>query len=99
MPDGVGAALSVGGTAGAGIYAMWDEPADDEANRAWVRQVDDALSPFRSGRYVGEAATSSDPDRLAECFKPEVLDRLSALRSRYDPKGLFFTWPGGHEAR
>lgn len=99
MPDGVGAALSVGGTAGAGIYAMWDEPADDEANRAWVRQVGDALSPFRSGRYVGEAATSSAPDRLAECFKPEVLDRLSVLRSRYDPKGLFFTWFGGHEAR
>lgn len=87
------AALSVGGGTGAGIYALWDDPADDEANRTWVRRVDDALAPFRTGRYVGEADLTSDPARLAECFTPETLERLRELRKRYDPDRRFFSWP------
>lgn len=90
--DGHGA-LSIGGGAGVGIYAMWDDPADDEANRTWVRQVDDALAPLRSGRYVGEADLTTGSERLAECFSPEALARLGELRARHDPKGLFFAWP------
>jgi FAD/FMN-containing dehydrogenase len=86
-------ALTLGGGTGAGIYAMWDDPADDEANRAWVRQVDDALAPFRAGRYVGEADLTVSPGRVTECFTPAALERLRALRQQYDPRGLFFAWP------
>ncbi|MEO6386965.1 MAG: FAD-binding oxidoreductase [Croceibacterium sp.] len=92
-PHGVHGALSVGGGAGAGIYAMWDDAADDAANCAWVRQVDAALAPLRSGRYVGEADLTAGPERLGECFTPEALGRLGALRQQYDPHGRFFTWP------
>jgi FAD/FMN-containing dehydrogenase len=92
-PRGQHGALSVGGTAGAGIYAMWDHPADDDANREWVRRVDEALAPLRSGRYVGEADLTAGPDRRAECFTPEALGRLTELRERYDPDGLFFAYP------
>jgi len=91
LPDG--AALSVGGGTGAGIYALWDDPADDEANRAWVRRIDDALAPFRTGRYVGEADLTIAPERRAECFTPEALAKLDGLRARYDPRGLFHAWP------
>ncbi len=87
------AALSVGGGAGAGIYALWDDPAEDQANIAWVRRIDDALAPFRCGRYVGEADLAVDAGRLAECFTPQALERLRALRARHDPKGLFFAYP------
>lgn len=90
LPD---AALSVGGGTGAGIYALWDDPADDEVNRSWVRKIDDALAPFRAGRYVGEADLTAGADRLAECFTPEALQRLRKLRQQYDPDGLFFAWP------
>src|SRR5690606_18071623 len=69
-PHGLHGALSVGGGAGAGIYALWDNPADDADNTAWARQVDDALAPLRSGRYVGEADLTAGPGRLAECFTP-----------------------------
>jgi FAD/FMN-containing dehydrogenase len=92
-PRGQHGALSVGGTAGAGIYAMWDDPADDDANRAWVAQVDQALAPLRSGRYIGEADLTAGPERRAECFTPEALERLADLRRRYDPEGLFFAYP------
>lgn len=86
-------ALSVTGRAGAGIYALWDDPADDTANLAWVRKIDDALAPFRTARYVGEADLTLDAGRLADCFAPEALARLGDLRCRYDPQGLFHTWP------
>jgi FAD/FMN-containing dehydrogenase len=82
-------ALSLGGGTGAGIYALWDDPADDAANQDWVRRVDDALAPFRAGRYVGEADLAVGPDRRAECFSPEALERLERLRQRYDPDRRF----------
>lgn len=91
MPDD--AALSVSGGAGVGIYGLWDDPAADDAHRAWVRRVDDALAPFRTGRYVGEADLTLSPDRRGECFTPDALGRLADLRRRYDPEGLFAPWP------
>ncbi|HEY7805734.1 MAG TPA: FAD-binding oxidoreductase [Croceibacterium sp.] len=87
------AALTVSGGTGVGIYALWDDAAGDEANRAWVRRVDDALAPFRTGRYVGEADLTLGPQRRGECFTPEALERLEAIRRRYDPDGLFPPWP------
>jgi FAD/FMN-containing dehydrogenase len=87
------AALTVSGGTGIGIYGLWDDQADDEANRAWVRRVDQALAPYRTGRYVGEADLTFDPARRAECFTPDALERLEALRARFDPDGLFAAWP------
>ena len=88
-------ALSIGGGTGAGIYALWDDRADDAANQAWVRQVDRALAPLRIGRYVGEADLALAPGRRAECFAPGVLDRLERVRLRYDP-GRCFALPDLH---
>lgn len=90
MPDERESALSVGGGTGIGIYAMWDDPAHDARHFEWVRAVDAALAPFRTGRYVGEAFLTAAPGRLAECFTPRAFDRLTELRRRYDPQGLFF---------
>ncbi len=86
-------ALSITGGTGAGIYGLWDDPADDATNRAWVRQIEHALAPFRSGRYVGEADLTLRPERRAECFAPDTLRRLDEARARYDPQGRFFAYP------
>ncbi len=64
-------ALTLTGRSGAGIYALWDDPADDAANLAWVRRIDDALAPLRTGRYVAEADLALAPGRHAECFTPK----------------------------
>ncbi len=91
IPDD--AALSVSGGTGIGIYALWDDAAGDEANQAWVRRVDEALAPFQTGRYVGEADLTLGPHRRAECFTPAALERLEEIRRRYDPEGVFPPWP------
>jgi len=91
IPDD--AALSVSGGTGIGIYGLWDEAADDAVNRAWVREVDAKLAPFRTGRYVAEADLTADPERRSQCFTPDALERLRELRRRYDPDGVFATWP------
>ena len=87
------AALTMCGRTGAGIYALWDDPAADDANRAWVRRVDDALAPLRTGRYVGEADLTAGPERRAQCFTPAALARLAQLREHFDPEGVFFAYP------
>jgi FAD/FMN-containing dehydrogenase len=89
MPDVAHTALSAGGGASAGIYAMWDEPEDDALHCGWVRDVDAALTPLRSARYIGEADLTAGPERLRECFSPEAFARLEELRRRYDPERLF----------
>jgi hypothetical protein len=89
MPDAAHTALSVGGGASAGIYAMWDEPEDDALHCGWVRDVDAALAPLRSARYIGEADLTAGPERLRECFSDGAFARLDELRARYDPDRLF----------
>ncbi len=92
-PDAHGSALSRGGATGVGIYALWDDPDDDERLQQWVRDVDVALAGFRTGRYVGEADLTAAPGRRAECFTPDALARLDELREAYDPEGVFARWP------
>jgi FAD/FMN-containing dehydrogenase len=87
------AALSVSGGTGVGIYGLWDDAGDDAANREWVGRVNEALAPFRTGRYVAEADLTAEPGRRAECFTPDALERLEALRRRHDPDGVFAVWP------
>jgi FAD/FMN-containing dehydrogenase len=84
-PDERQWALSLGGGIAAGIYGVWDDPVDDARHLDWVRQVDAALAPFKTGRYVGEANLS----RFSECFTPSALERIERLRAEYDPRGMF----------
>jgi FAD/FMN-containing dehydrogenase len=91
MPED--AALTVSAGTGVGIYGLWDDPADDDINHTWVYRIDEALAPFRTGRYIGEANLTLSPHRRAECFTPQALERLEAIRRQYDPHGLFPPWP------
>ena len=86
-------ALSVGGGTGAGIYAMWDDAEDDDRHMQWVRDVDAAIAPFRTGRYVGEANLHRGPEWLAECFTEDALARIERLRGEWDPDNLFGGFP------
>ncbi len=70
------------------IYAVWDDPAEDETYIAWLRNGSDALAQETSGRYVGEADLAR-PGWLQACYLPEAWARLSSLRDHWDADGVF----------
>jgi len=74
------------------MYGFWADPADDAAGTAWVKGVSEAMRPFAmAGQYVnflGADAADSRAKALA-AYGPAKLERLMALKRRYDPGNLF----------
>jgi FAD/FMN-containing dehydrogenase len=73
------------------VQAAWPDPADDDGNIRWAREVAGAMRPFTTGRgYVNhlgpKAVEGLEPIRAA--YGPNY-DRLVALKNRYDPTNLF----------
>jgi FAD/FMN-containing dehydrogenase len=70
------------------IAGMWPDPADNEANIAWVREYHAAIAPYSErGGYVN-FASADDQDRVADNFGPSYA-RLADVKRRYDPGNLF----------
>ena len=70
------------------IAGMWPDPAQNEANIAWVRDFYDATAPHsEEGGYVNFMA-DDDQDRVRVNYK-ENYDRLVAVKRKYDPDNLF----------
>jgi FAD/FMN-containing dehydrogenase len=90
MPD---AAFSLIAPLYAACYAIWDDAADDAANRDWLAATMRALEPFGVGHYLGEADLDADASRARRSFTEPNWQRLQALRREYDPHGLFHTFP------
>ena len=76
------------------IYGFWPEPADDANRIAFVRGFAADMEPLASGgRYVnflGAEDDRADPRSAAlAVFGPEKLERLVAVKRRYDPDNVF----------
>jgi FAD/FMN-containing dehydrogenase len=69
--------------------AMWDDPALDEACRAWGRGALADLEPFSSeGRYVNDVAEVGS-DVARGIYGDAKYDRLLALKREWDPDNVF----------
>ncbi len=71
------------------VVASW-LPEDGEADRhiEWVRDLHAAVQPYSRGVYVN--FTSDDAGaRVREAYSPAQWDRLTALKTRYDPTNFF----------
>jgi FAD/FMN-containing dehydrogenase len=88
------AAYSIDGRTLVMAYAIWDDPAADEANRAWHAEVREQVEPISLGHFVNEADLDAAPGRLARCFTPANWERLVELRGKWDPDRLFHDPPG-----
>ena len=72
-----------------GIYALWNDPAADRANTAWVRQTWDAIQPFvPGGVYVNELGEDEGDNRVQQAYAGNF-ERLRAIKRKYDPDNLF----------
>jgi FAD/FMN-containing dehydrogenase len=69
--------------------AMWDDPALDEACRAWGRKALADLAPFAAdGRYVNDVAEVG-ADLARSIYGAAKYDRLVALKREWDPDNVF----------
>jgi FAD/FMN-containing dehydrogenase len=70
------------------IVGIWPDPADNEANTAWVRDYYAATAPLsEEGGYVNFMA-ADDQDRIRANYKGNY-ERLVEVKRKYDPENLF----------
>ena len=70
-------------------FATWDDPADDAANIAWVRDYRMANAPFTTGgvylNFIGDEGDS----RIKAAFGSEKYERLTQIKAEYDLGNVF----------
>ena len=67
----------------------WESPADDDANRDWVRRTMAIVAPDAvTGRYVNEISEAS-PEETRITYGDAKLPRLTALKRAWDPENVF----------
>jgi FAD/FMN-containing dehydrogenase len=71
------------------IGAFWPDPADDEADKRWVRDYYDAVHPYSGsdGGYTN-FMSEDDADRAPANYG-RTYDRLRRVKAAYDPDNLF----------
>ncbi len=68
--------------------ARWSDPSEDDARMAAARRYGEAMESFASGVYVN-ALSDDGQSGLRRAYPPATLDRLTALKDRYDPDNAF----------
>jgi FAD/FMN-containing dehydrogenase len=68
---------------------LWLDPAEDDANIAWVREASDAVMPHSTGaRYVNFLADEGTGG-VRSAYEAETFTRLQSLKAQYDPTNFF----------
>lgn len=73
------------------LYAVWDDPADDDANVAWATDHMAAMAPLASGIQLADENLGRRPARFVT---DAHMARLDETRARHDPDGRFHAWMG-----
>jgi FAD/FMN-containing dehydrogenase len=72
-------------------YAVWQDPADDDACVAWATERMRELEGHASGIQLADENLGRRPARFASDAQ---MARLDALRASWDPDELFHPWMG-----
>jgi FAD/FMN-containing dehydrogenase len=70
------------------IAGMWPDPADNEANTAWVKDYYAAVAPHSQAGGYTNFASPDDQHRVADNYGSGY-PRLREVKRRYDPDNLF----------
>jgi FAD/FMN-containing dehydrogenase len=72
------------------IACSWEDPADNEANIAWVRETWREISEFGEGGYLNFTGLDDEDTAapVAAAFGSN-LERLAEIKARYDPGNFF----------
>ena len=73
------------------IDGNWEDPNDNQANIAWVRETFRQISPYSTGttytNFTGQADEAASA--LAAGAYGENMDRLRQIKAKYDPGNFF----------
>lgn len=71
------------------FLSQWMNPAEDDTNKAWVRESYAAMQSFiGAGRYVNYLDDDEAGDPVAQAYGPNYA-RLRQLKAKYDPANFF----------
>jgi len=68
--------------------AIWDNPADDEANIGWARHLWNAVRPFSTGGVYANNLGDEGDERVRDAYGANYA-RLAAIKKQYDPTNFF----------
>jgi hypothetical protein len=70
--------------------STWTDPAQDDANIRWSRELWEAVQPFSPGSvYVNFLGVGDEgEDRVKAAYGPNY-KRLAQIKAKYDPSNLF----------
>jgi FAD/FMN-containing dehydrogenase len=73
-----------------GVESNWDDPADDEANVEWARELVSALGErFAGGTYLNFGGFTEDGQATLQETYGANFERLRKLKAAYDPDNVF----------
>jgi FAD/FMN-containing dehydrogenase len=72
------------------LNCAWTDPSESEKHIKWTRAFWEALQPFSvGGAYINFQSEDEGDDRVQTTYGSAKLERLSALKKKYDPSNFF----------
>ncbi len=68
---------------------MWADPADDDANISFTRELSGAMKPWSTGRLYLNFIGDEGPGRVEAAYGPEKYAKLQQLKKTWDPENVF----------
>jgi FAD/FMN-containing dehydrogenase len=68
---------------------MWTDPADDDANITFMRDMSTAMKPWTTGHVYVNFIGNEGPGRIEAAYGPEKFSRLQKIKRVWDPTNLF----------
>ncbi|MFK8907745.1 FAD-binding oxidoreductase [Streptomyces sp. YS-3] len=70
-------------------FAIWEDPADDERCRQWVKDVRAAVRPWSTGAVYLNFTGDEGAERVVAGLGAENMRRLGEVKRAYDPDNVF----------
>ncbi|MGH7415408.1 MAG: FAD-binding oxidoreductase [Candidatus Rokuibacteriota bacterium] len=70
------------------MMSQWDDPADDEPNIQWTRELHAAMEPYLERAVYVNNLGGDEPDRVRAAYGANYA-RLAAIKAKYDPGNVF----------
>ncbi|MEO6197590.1 MAG: FAD-binding oxidoreductase [Dehalococcoidia bacterium] len=70
------------------VLSVWEDPADDEKNIAWTRNIAEKMKPWAQEAAYLNYLMDEGQERVEASFGKSY-DRIVALKNKYDPTNFF----------